>query len=208
MFIVFFGSPSGLEATKGPQRRACAYHHRTGSHAACRTTRPKTDGLTPKSTRDGGRWTCELAHTDDKHRRRGSRKHRRETPPKQAERANASPTPTRRQQPTHRTMQQTDNNKDPKRLRTTNTVQTIPSRPPASNASTQARVNDVPTPPKPPQRGVARVASFDAHDAHPQTRVPTSDEQPRARANKATCSCVAVKACGVCGIRRQTPTRW
>ena len=83
-----------------------------------------------------------------------------------------------------------------------------PVRPPACNASTPARANDVPTPPKPPQRGVARVAPSDAHDAHPQTRVPTSDEQPRARAKKATCSCAAVLTCGVCGARRQTPTRW
>ena len=207
MFVVFFGSPSGLEATKGPQRRACAYHHRTGSHAACRATRPKTDGPTPKNTRDGGRWTCEPAQTDDRYRRRGSRKHRRETPPKQAERANASPTPTRRQQPARRTTQQTETTKTQRACKRRTRCERPPPCPPACNASTQARANDVPTPPKPPQRGVARVTSPDAHDAHPQTRVPTSDEQPRARANKATCSCAAVKTCGVRGTRRQTPTR-
>ena len=135
-----------------------------------------------KHTRDGGRWACAPAHTDENDRRHGSRRHRRD---KQSPRTRAPPQPddsSQRGAPNYATNRQQPRHKAPANEHGANEP---PSPPPqrAKRARKHERMISHP-PTDPTARRGARDTPPDAHDSHPQTRVPASDEQPRARAEK------------------------
>lgn len=171
----------------------------TGSRAARRATWPKTDGPTGRHTRRRALSVVRARpHSDENDQRRGSR--------------NIAGASRAREREPHPHLTTDDSNRRSAPLPNYATNRQLQRYEAPANDEHDAhdclsqrakreRNHDRTTfqPPTAPTAWRARhdlTAMPPIHRHSPKTRVPVSD-QPRSRTNRATCSCAAVKTCGM-----------